>query len=392
MKTNKGWIQIIVSGTSYDIGLLHGQQLRKHMAKIPSVLQHIVKTQLKISFKKYMADCARLIQPLITPPIKEELEGMVAGTHNPDITYELLVGWNAFLSMCTYYEQNHVRCCAFIATGSKTKDGKIVMGHNTHSDYKTGAMLSIVQDTRPTEGNRFIMQTAPGFVCSSADWFLCANGIIGCETTISNLNYKPDFQTGLRNDRDGHLPYFCRIRQAMQYGESIDDFIRIITHKSAGDYACTWFIGDTKTNEICMIDDVLGFSDYKRTKDGVFFASNEAGTAKALIHATTRDDHNNPASSTGARYMRMAHLLYGDKPLSVPFAKRILTDHYDNSTRRVRPSKFTICKHAKKSGATDAKVVDSAMASNMTFIGRMGPPCNKNSLSKSFPWTNVEPL
>lgn len=381
MKTNKGWIQIIVSGNAYDIGLSHGQQLREHIAKIPSVLRHVIKTQLKpVTYKKYMADCTRLIGPLICPSIKEELNGMVAGANNPEITYDVLLGWNSFLSMCTYYEQNHGRCCAFIATGSATKDGKILMAHNTHSDYKTGALLCVAQDTRPSDGNRFIMQTAPGLVCSSADWFICANGIVGCETTISNLNYKPDFKPGF-------TPYFCRIRKAMQYGESIDDFIRIITHKSAGDYACTWFIGDTKTNEICMIDDVLGYSDHKRTKDGVYFACNEAGTTKALMHATTKDDHANPATSTGARYMRMSHLLHGPKPLSVPDAKRILTDHFDNRTRRVRPSKYTICKHTAKSGATDAKVVDATLASHMSFIGKMGRPCDK---SKHFPWTTVK--
>ena len=57
------------------------------------------------------------------------------------------------------------------------------------------------------------MQTSAGLISSSSDWFLVENGIIGCETTISDINYKPIFGS----------PYFCRIRDTMQYANSLDE-------------------------------------------------------------------------------------------------------------------------------------------------------------------------
>ena len=451
-KEKDGWIHLEVGGTPYEIGFAHGTLLRRHFPQVLKVLPFNVAQELKIPYADYLRDCKKIFSPILDEEewafIKEELRGIVAGASTPGITYDFLVAWNSFLSMCTYYEKNHNsdhnsegtvgpkdalhppkdhgRCCAFIATGNATKTGEIVMAHNTHSDFATGFTLNVIMKVKPqvnpkdnpkdNKSNSFVMQTAPGLICSSSDWFLCENGIIGCETTISNLNYAPEFNKGSKGPSDpaqpkgskSSVPYYLRIRKAMQYGKTLDDYVEIMSKRSAGDYACTWFLGDVNTGEIMMLEDGGNSIGVERTMNGAFHGCNDAMTQEVSMLSTVQDDKHNPNSTTGARNLRMEYLLF-DKyrgQLDTDKAKKILADHYDVSRSKYRMGKMNICKHTelehlqnkdtkndtnketkKKEGskgnvvplrgATDGKVIDSAMAKKMQFEGRMGSSCGR---------------
>ena len=72
---------------------------------------------------------------------------------------------------------------------------------------------NIVLDLNPSEGHRFIMQTSPCWIWSGTDFFVTAKGIIGTETTIGGfISY------------ENNIPISCRIRNAMQYGNNLDDY------------------------------------------------------------------------------------------------------------------------------------------------------------------------
>jgi len=439
-KEKDGWIHLEVGGTPYEIGFAHGTLLRRHFPQVLKVLPFNVAQELKIPYADYLRDCKKIFSPILDEEewafIKEELRGIVAGASTPGITYDFLVAWNSYLSMCTYYEKNHGteglgRCCAFIATGTYTKTGEIVMAHNTHSDFATGFILNVIMKVSPKDSaaskrsNAFVMQTAPGLICSSSDWFLCENGIIGCETTIANLNYVPEFNKakgskGPSDPLSSKVPYYLRIRKAMQYGKTLDNYVEIMSKRSAGDYACTWFLGDVNTGEIMMLEDGGKSIGVERTMNGAFHGCNDAMTQEVSMLSTARDDKYNPNSTTGARNLRMEYLLF-DKyrgELDTDKAKKILADHYDVSRSKYRIGKMNICKHAELEwqnkdtnkeikndtnkeikndtnkeiknerrdlkgtigslkGATDGKVVDSAMAKKMQFEGRMGSSCGR---------------
>ena len=430
-----GWIHLEVGGTPYEIGFAHGTLLRRHFAQVLKVLPFNVAQELKIPYADYLRDCKRLFSPILDDDewffIKEELRGIVAGAAMKGVTYDFLVAWNSYLSMCTYYEKNHNsdnakepknhgRCCAFIATGSATKTGEIVMAHNTHSDFATGFVLNVIMKVKPSLPGSvaFVMQTAPGLICSSSDWFLCENGIIGCETTISNLNFTPEFAKGPKGP--SKVPYYLRIRKAMQFGKTFDDYVDIMSKNSAGDYACTWYLGDVNTGEIMMLEDGGDKVGVRRTMDGAFHGCNDAMTEEVSMIQTTSNEKYNPNSTTGARNLRMEYLLF-DKyagKLDTTNAKKILSDHYDVSRSKYRMGKMNICKHVEMEhldkdeskekddeinekrkdlketlvslkgkdlketagflkGATDGKVVDSAMARKLMFEGRMGSSCGR---------------
>jgi hypothetical protein len=309
------------------------------------------------------------------------------------VSYDVLVGWNAYLSMTEVYKKinkdkkddTDERCSAFIATGSATHDGKIIMAHNTHTRFATGFISNIALYVYPEDAeSAFMMQGAPGLISSSADWFITQCGIVGCETTIADINYIPDFAAG--------VPYFLRIRKAMEQGRTLDDYVAIMNDRNAGDYACSWLFGDIRSNEIMRFEQGLYQQDVKRTTDGVFYGMNSPFSPELRALETTNTDFEDPHVSSGARNKRLEHLLNEPK-LTLADAKRIIADHYDVEENRVRKGLRTICKHREceegdefsPSGATDGKVTDSAMARTMSFEGIMGSSCGRVFRKAGYP-------
>ena len=110
-------------------------------------------------------------------------------------------------------------CSGFIATGSFTRDGKIVMGHNSWVEYIVGERWNVIADITPAKGNRIFMDSFPGYIHSGDDFVINGAGLVYTETTMSL--YK-----GFKEDG---TPEFARARKAAQYAASIDDFIRIMS-------------------------------------------------------------------------------------------------------------------------------------------------------------------
>ena len=89
-------------------------------------------------------------------------------------------------------------CSAFIATGSYTKDGRIVMGHNAWTNYVVGTRWNIVFDLKPESGSRILMDGLPGVIASDDDFGVTSAGMLITETTITQFegwdpNGKPEF-------------------------------------------------------------------------------------------------------------------------------------------------------------------------------------------------------
>jgi hypothetical protein len=391
-KPHLGWIHITISGEPFERGFQHGHLLANQFKYIHTVLAFTVKTEFNVDLDEYIQNCAKLIKPNIAkyhPEFLEEIEGIAKGAK---VSVDFLIAWNALLSMYSYYDSINAnseigqRCSAFIACGKATKDGKIVMAHNTHSDYATGPLANIVMRIVPSKGHSFVMQTYAGYIASGTDWFLCDTGIIGCETTISDIKYEPKFGT----------PYFCRIRQAMQYGETLEEYAEIMLKNNAGDYACSWLFGDTNRNQIMLCEIGLTKSNIQTTTDGIFYGMNSAMDYELRMLETEDRTFNDLGNSSGARNARLNALLnekyYGK--IDVEIAKRIISDHYDANLNKVIPSALTVCKHTNLDpgssrpfypwGCVDGKVTNSSMAQTMEFIGRQGAACGKVFIAKKY--------
>ena len=78
-------------------------------------------------------------------------------------------------------------CSAFVATGSYTKDGKVVIGHNNWTSYLDGERWTIIFDIAPADGHRILMDGFPGLIHSGDDFGINSAGIMITETTISEF-------------------------------------------------------------------------------------------------------------------------------------------------------------------------------------------------------------
>jgi hypothetical protein len=384
---NEGWKTMTIYGEPYERGYAHGYLLKNDLKRVSSTLEFLVKEDLDISLSKYLHECSKVIKPVVKkdfPEFYTELVGIRDGAnkHGLKISLDMLIGWNSYLSMYSYFmEGSIIKCSAFIATGNATEKGDMVMAHNTHTNFADGQLHNIVMNVVPSTGHPFVMQTSAGYIASGTDWFICSTGIIGCETTIGDINYKPKFG----------VPYFCRIRQAMQYGTSLDDYEKIMDKKNAGDYACSWLFGDINTNEIMLYEIGLKEKSVKRTKNGVFYGMNSAMDKQLRERETNDEDHDNISTTSGGRNVRLNQLLnktYKGK-INISNSKKIMADHYDSYLRRNEMNGRVICNHSESDfrncryspydlfGCTDGKVVNTDMAKKMMFHGRFGSSCGR---------------
>src|SRR5213076_2358931 len=108
-------------------------------------------------------------------------------------------------------------CSAFAATGPATADGKIVFGHITMFSLYPANFYNIWLDVQPAKGHRFVMCAYPGAMQSGMDYYLNDAGLLIAETTISQTRFNPNGMTEA-----------SRIRQAIQYANSIDDVVAIL--------------------------------------------------------------------------------------------------------------------------------------------------------------------
>ena len=134
-------------------------------------------------------------------------------------------------------------CSAFAATGSATRDGKMVIGHVTWWPLTLAEQTNVMLDIKPAQGRRLIMQSYAGGIESGTDWYQNDAGVVLTETTIRQTPF--NFQG---------TPVAFRARLAIQYGDDIDKVVERLGNKNNGLYTNEWLIGDAKTNEIAMYE------------------------------------------------------------------------------------------------------------------------------------------
>jgi len=410
VQDKNGWKMVYLHGNAYDRGYAHGFLLYREIKKAMRNFEFFLQETFRTTLSEFVKTAVVKIKPTVVrnyPEITQEMNGICNGynAHNKNrrkpLTFDKLLAWNSIMSLYDdFYRRPHKkteqepgikqRCAAFIATGDATKDGDIVMGHSTYCDFVTGYSQNIVVyiTPPPDQGFPFVMQSMPGYISSTTDWFICSTGIVGCETTISSIDYTPDFEKG--------TPYFCRIRHAMQYAQTLDQYENIMTKNNAGDYACSWLFGDTKTGEIMVLELGLEHTATKRTHNGVYYGMNSAIDPVLRTAETNDRSVEDLKTSSGARSARFQTLLldtyYGKIDISI--GKKVLADHYDPYLNKDNPGKRSICSHTELSkegsfpyyphGAIDCKLTDSAMARQMAFYAKWGRPCGQPFHAKTF--------
>ena len=407
-----GWTYVHLEGSAGDIGFQHGYLLAPEIADALEAIKLFDTRETQRDWEFFRTTAQRMLWPHLDVEYQQELQGIADGVkaHGVNLDVYDIVALNAFEEVPDYYvpwlnkqtanKQNTSakkpelaapgNCSAFIATGSMTKDHQIVIAHNNWTSYLAGERWVIVFDIQPEHGNRILMDGFPGVITSDDDFGVNSAGIMITETTITQFEgWDPEGK-----------PEFMRSRKALQYANSIDDYVRIIKEGNNGGYANDWLIGDRKTGEIAYLELGLKNTPLWRTKDGYFVSSNFARDPKLIHDETSGFNPDDASSSPNARHSRAEEIMQQAKgKIDVTLAEQFLSDHFDSFEKKEHADERSLCGHVDASergvkewewapynpgGAVQGKATDSAMAAKLSFVARAGHPCGADFLAEPF--------
>jgi hypothetical protein len=402
-----GWVYAHLEGTSREIGYQQGWHLAAEIDDVLKTLSFYLEKATKRDWSFYREAAERMFWPRIERPLQMEIEGIVEGlrARRPGLKYDRIdiTALNGWIELAWYYlpsveakakgapiePKAPPYCSAFIATGSYTKDGAIVMAHNSWVEYIIGERWNVILDIVPDTGHRILMDAIPGYVHSGDDFVVNGDGLLYTETTISQFK-------GFKEDG---VPEFARARKAAQYASSIDDFIRIMTTDGNGAYANDWLVGDLKTNEIARLE--LGLNNHRiwRSADGYFVGANFPLDEKLIAEETTFNPAA-PGLSVYARRDRWEQLMSENKgAIDVEKAMAFLGDHLDVQTGTRASNGNVLCGHVDADpkglpefawepffpgGSVQGKATSAGLAKDLKIWARMGHPCGEDFLAAPF--------
>jgi Phospholipase B len=402
-----GWTYVHLQGTPDQIGYQHGYLLASQIQDAYKVFKLEDEHSTQRDWAFYRNAAKTILWPHIDREYQEELSGIAEGVQAKGIKLDVwdIIAINATMELSEYYvpwlnKQQHAKnapkidapgnCSAFIATGSYTKDGKIVLAHNNWSSYAEGSRWTIIFDIQPAKGHRLLMDGVPGMITSNDDFGINDAGIMLSETTITQFE-------GWNSDGK---PTFMRSRKALQYANSIDDVVATMREGNNGGYANDWLIGDRKTGEIAYLELGLKNTPLWRTKDGYFVSSNFPRDPKLIKEETDGFQYENLSTSPNARRVSWEHEMSSNKgKIDAAAAEQFLASHEDSFLKKEQADQRTLCGHVDKvkegvpewdwppyypGGAVQGKVTTSDMAEKMSLIAHAGHPCGEDFLAAPF--------
>ena len=390
-----GWTFVHLEGSPSEIGFQNGYLLAPEILDTYKVMVLELTRENKKGWKFFREAAKSMMWPYIEGEYREELTGITEGVRARGVKLDLwdIVAMNATLEWGYYvkeYDKQHKppspgssvapeHCSAFVATGSYTKDGKVIIAHNNWTNYLDGERWTIIFDIVPVKGNRILMDGLPGFIHSADDFGINSAGIMITETTIGHFfGYDPN-----------GIPEFVRARKAMQYANSIDAFADIMKEGNNGGYANDWLVADRKTNEIASLELGLKNVTLERKTDGYFVGSNFPINEK-LTREETDFNLKDMGESANTRHVRWEQLMAENKgKIDIAAAQRFLADHYDTFAKKDDPDERTLCGHIDLSprgsppwqppygigGAVQNKAADASMAGYMSLTASAGHSC-----------------
>jgi hypothetical protein len=270
-----GWIVLHIEGAPYDRGLQHGRLMAAEIVDF-------IKTRATCRSAKAPTEAWRDVRTLVNAlflrrydaEYLEEMKGIADGAAAAGAKYDdRPVDLIDIVTLNSDMEVNYLapgvhatatglddkkydepisterphsaeeHCSAFAATAPATADGEIIFGHITMCGLADAHHYNVWLDLSPAAGRRVVMQTYPGGIMSGLDYYLNDAGILVLETTIRQTDF----------DITG-LALASRIRRAVQYAETIDKAIEILSAANNGLYSNEWMLADIKTGEIAMFE------------------------------------------------------------------------------------------------------------------------------------------
>ena len=406
-----GWKYVSVKGSAKEIGYSHGYLLYNDFKNILNMLKFNSLHNYGQTWEFFVDAAKKHLRPNIEKNFKEffdEMQGMSDGcnaaANEKFTTVDDIITWNNWFTIAdSWYSHSGGapsgsreggapdRCSAFIANGDYTSDGKIVVAHNSFTEFIDGQYSNIIIDIYPNRGNRILMQTSACWIWSGTDFFVTSKGIIGTETTIGGFNKYENNHT-----------IACRIRKAMQFGNTLNDYERILLDGNSGDYANSWLFGDVNSNEIMRVELGLKYHNTERTQNGCFVGFNATYDPRIRNLECSNSGFDDIRRHQGSRRVRLTDLVEQFKgKIDITVAQQIISDHYDVYLNKDLPCSRTVCSHYELDareymsdpgrpkpfqprGAVDGCIADAQLIKNMSFKARWGSSCGMPFIAETF--------
>jgi hypothetical protein len=291
-----GWIVLHIEGEPYERGYQHGRLLAPEIAAYVRCFATVRSPDAPADAWKHTRSLvSALFLRRYDKEYLEEMKGIADGAsaagarfNNKPLDLVDVVALNAWMEVATLDSAlestpnglegrrfpkgpakplpppQQMRCSAFAATGKATRDGKVVFGHITMFSLYPSNYYNVWLDVKPAKGHRVIMQTYPAGIQSGLDYYMNDAGILVCETTIRQTQF----------DIKG-AALASRIRQALQYADSIDKAVEILGKDNNGLYTNEWLLADVKTNEIAMFELGTHKSRLRRSSKNEWYGGTE---------------------------------------------------------------------------------------------------------------------
>jgi hypothetical protein len=293
------------------------------------------------------------------------------------------------------------RCSAFMAVGDKyVAGGGIICAHITFDNFIMGQFDNIIlfmdtsnSHTPEKPSYNILMQTFPGSIFSSTDFFVTSAKMMVTETTIGGFNA---FEL--------RAPSCVRCRKAMQYSGTLDDYVKNLRENNSGDYANTWYVGHTLSKdsegkerpEIMRIELGLKYIHVEKKTNGYFIGFNACYDPRIRNLECKNDGFFDIRRHSGARRvtldMKIKEYTQGEKRISTNEAQSIISSHWDIYLEKDNPCSRTICSHYELDkrkyisqesrpkpyqprGSVDGKICSSDLCNKMQFLARWGNAC-----------------
>lgn len=206
-------------------------------------------------FKFFMDVANKMFMHRIEKEFLEEIQGIADGTAAAgfEIPLDGLLAWNGYIELLyNWWPTSNsesikikwlLKQIIAVLLSLQVMQPKIMKQYWViipGGIFIVGQYFNIILDINPSDGYRLFMQSVPGYIHSTVDFFITGGGIIGASTTICGFN---------EYDEEGE-PEYSRVRRAMQYGNGIDQWVLLMQKNNNGGAANSWLLGDINTNEI----------------------------------------------------------------------------------------------------------------------------------------------
>lgn len=422
-----GWINVSIAGKPRDRGFQHGFLLANEIREALRCIRYLVFMDTGVEFSWFCANAQAMFEkPLASnfngsladksgSEMLEEIEGIVEGcnANKPSkaakVTLTDLLGWNGYPELiCQWFpgvmsgaiqpavpfptathtgahfaarRWHHFghHCSAFVACGSHTKDGEVVIAQTTWQRFANGDAYNVILDITPESGARIIMQSVPGYIASSTDFWVTSAGLAIAETSINGVGFDTT-----------KLPEFFRARRAAQYATSIPTWVDLFRFGNNGGYTNTWFLGDVKRKVVSAYELTLHYEAQQPVSTNGFYAGyNIPLDVRVRNLGCAGPSGFDNVLQSGSRRVRWAQLeVQNRKVMDAERAKVMLADHHDVYLNQECPSPRTICGHTDNDGSglggnepwypwgsLDGKVTSGPLAREMKLHARWGRAC-----------------